>query len=121
MKWALEIQFTTLDHDNLSDLLNSLKYTLTDADGILILTSSQLEQCKSVQEVFDCGKKLRSAFTGATQIDPKFEIGRILEYPGPKRHVIIELKSGHCKIEGKQLEVTVSPPIGLSNEELAEW
>lgn len=121
MKWAIEIQFTTLDHENLADLLNHLQFTLIKSDNVLLVTSAQLDLYNSANEVFDCAKKLRSTFTGASQIDHKFEIGRIFEYPGPRRHVIIELKPSHQKTEGKQIEITVSPPVGLSDQEYEEW
>ena len=56
-------------------------------------------------------------------IDPDFTLGSVIDYSGsePKRHHFLEVDSGRLTITGGTPTITVSPPQGLSDDELQEW
>ncbi len=123
MKWAIEIQSTTLEHRNLADLLAGLGFTLIDGIQFPAFTSPEIDGCNMAAEAFDIAKRLRAAFTGPAQIDPNFVLGSVIDYSStpPKRHAFLEVQPAVLKLSAGGVTVTVSPPAGLSGDELEKW
>lgn len=123
MEWAVEIQNTTLDQRNLSDLLEGLGFTLTKGIDFPAFTSPSMNQCKSTKDVFEIAKQLRAAFTGSAQIDTKFAIGSVIDFSSnpPSRHGFYECASLVCKASVECVTLKVSPPANLSADDLRKW
>src|SRR4051794_16886054 len=123
MNWAIEIQNTTLEHRNLADLLAGLGFTLIDGIQFPAFTSPEIDRCNTAAEAFDIAKRLRAAFTGPAQIDPKFVLGAVIDYSTtpPRRHAFLEVQPAVLRLSAGSVTLTVSPPAGLSVEELKKW
>lgn len=124
MRWAIQIERTTLDRRNLFDLLDNLGYQPVDVPGLeIVLWSTTLEACKSADEVWEEAKRLRELVSEVTEIDPEFVLGPVLDLSSgvPKRHHFLEVEPGIIKMNGSAVTLTVSPPDDLSAEQLAEW
>jgi hypothetical protein len=124
MKWAFQIERTTLDRQNLCDLLDSIGYQPVDLPGLdLTFWSKSLEACLKAGEVWEQVKKIRDLFTKVTQIDPEFVLGPVIDLSSgePKRNHFLEVESGIMVMTSLDAILTVSPPANLSEEELAEW
>ncbi|MCK5680853.1 hypothetical protein KAI46_08605 [bacterium] len=123
MKWAVEIQNTSLERRNLADLLSGLGFSvMVDIDSIA-LTSSSFDSLETYKDVWAEAKKLRQAITGPANIDSDFTLGAVIDYTSiePKRHFFLEVESGQFTISGGHAILTVSPPVGLSEEKLEAW
>ena len=123
MKWAVEIQRTSLERRNLVDLLARLDFKVVDGiDSNLAFTAPLFEQMDST-EVWAEAKKLREAMIGPAEIDPDFTLGAVIDYSAsePKRHYSMEAKPGEFKISAGTVTLTVSPPKGLSEEQVIAW
>lgn len=123
MRWAVEIQSTSLTSRNLSDLLDALGFTLSGAGTSLALTSSDIDLAENASDAFDIAKRLRDAFTGPARIDLQFELGGVLDYSTdpPRRHVFAEAKSFGVTTAVGAATVNVIPPPGLTANELQAW
>jgi len=124
MKWAFQIERTTLDHRNLYDLLGSIGYQPADVPGLeLVFWSRRLDSCTNADEVWEEAKRLRELVSEVTEIDPKMVLGPVLDLSSskPKRYQFLEAKSGIIATASCSGTLTVSPPVGLSAEQLAEW
>jgi hypothetical protein len=123
MKWAVEIQKTSLERRNLDDLLQGLGFSLVDGIEFPAFTSPSIESCDTAKQVFEQAKKVRSAFTGAAQIDPQFVLGAVIDYSfnPPRRQNFLEIKSIRSSFSVGSPALTVSPPKGLSGQELETW
>jgi hypothetical protein len=123
MKWAVEVQRTTLDRRNLEDLLVGLGFSLRDGVQFPVLASPELDQCNSAVEVFAIAKKVRDTFRGPAQIDPQFTLGSVEDYSSmpPRRHAFLEVQTAVQTITMCTATLTVGPPAGLSPEELEAW
>lgn len=123
MNWGIEIQSTTLDHRNLADLLAGLGFTLIDGIQFPAFTSPEIDPCKTAAETIAIAKRLRAALTGPAQIDPKFVFGSVIDYSStpPKRHAFLEVQPAVLKVSVGSVTFTVSPPAGLSDDELEKW
>ena len=124
MKWAVQVQRTTLERRNLFDLLGQLGYQPVDVPGSeIVLRSESLDALTSANEVWEHAKRLRELIADVTEIDPEFVLGPVVEISGeaPRRHHFLELSS--CVIATSVCTVTASlhPPDGLSAEHLADW
>ncbi len=120
MKWAVEIQHSTLERRNLEDLLAGLGFALINGAQFPAFTSQEIEQCKTAAEVYEVAKRVRSAFSGPAQIDPDFNLGLVVEFSSspPRRHAFLEVQSAVLKMTAGTVTLTVGPPMGLSPEAL---
>jgi hypothetical protein len=123
MNWAVEIQTTGLDQKNLGDLLKALGYRMTDGPEGLVFSSDEMSRCTAAADVFELAKKIRSAICGPSNVDDKFQLGRVVDYScyPPIRHVFLEVAGGVCHATGLSASITIGPPEGLCEEELAAW
>lgn len=123
MKWAVEIQLTALERRNLHDLLAGLGFHLIDGVQFQAFWSQQMDRCKTATEAFEMAKRVRSAFSGPAQTDPKFELGAVIDYSSspPGRHRFLEAQPGVFKTRFGNATLTVGPPAGLSPDELEAW
>lgn len=122
MKWAVEIQNTSLERRNLADLLDGLGFKLIDGIQYPAFTSPEINTCDTAADVFKKAKELRAAFTGPARIDPEFVLGSVIDYSAdpPRRHGFLEgkLVLGAARVHGT---LSVSSPKGLSADELEKW
>ncbi len=124
MKWAFQIERTTLDRRNLLDLLDSIGYQPADVPGLdLAFWSKTLETCVNAGEVWEEAKRIRDLVSEVTEIDPEFVLGPVIDLSlgEPKRHHFLEVKSGIIVTTGLDAILTVSPPDNLSAEQLIEY
>lgn len=123
IRWAIEIQNTSLDLRNLTDLLDGLGFTLIDRFGSPAFTSTDINTCDTAAIVFEKAKDLRTAFTGPAQVDPSFKLGAVIDFScnPPKRTLFMEVESAVVKCSVDDTILTVSPPKGLSKKELEKW
>jgi hypothetical protein len=123
MKWAVEIQKTNLERRNLIDLINGLGFSIIDGIQFPAFTSPEIDCCKTAEEVFDKAKHLRVAIVGPAKIDPGFSLGSVLDFSTdpPKRHAFLEVDAGVIKMTAGPATIIVSPPKGLSTDELERW
>jgi hypothetical protein len=123
MRWAFQIERTTLDRRNLFDLPDNLGYQPADVSGLeFVLWSPTLEACTNAGEVWEEAKRLRELVSEITEIDPEFVLGPVLDLSSgvPKRHHFLEAEPIIIKTS-LTATLTVSPPGNLSAEQLAEW
>lgn len=124
MKWAFQVERTTLSRRNLFDLLERLGYEPADVPGDdIVLWSTSLETCKSASEVWEEAKRLRDLISRVTEIDPDFTLGPVLDLSSgvPKRQHFLEVESGIIMTDASNLTLTVSPSEEMSSEQIAEW
>lgn len=105
------------------DLLAGLGFSLTDGVECPVLTSEEVDRCQSAAEVFEIGKKVRSAFSGPARIDPEFTLGSVLDFTcsPPRRHAFMEVRPILLKVTTGATTLTVRPPAGLVGKELDAW
>lgn len=123
MKWAIEIQKTSLPRRNLSDLLQGLGFSLIKGIEYPALASSAIDACGSAAEAFEIAKEVRAAFKGSAKIDPEFQLGSVIDYSTtpPRRHAFLEVDSCVMKITVGTPTLSISPPSGLSPTDLEKW
>lgn len=124
MKWAFQIERTTLDPRNLCDLLGCIGYQPADVPGHeLVFWSKTLESCTNAGEVWEEAKRLRELVSEVTEIDPELVLGPVLDLSSgePKRCLFLEVESGIIATASCSATLTVFPPVGLSEEQLVEW
>lgn len=123
MKWAFQIERTTLDRRNLLDLFNKIGYQLVDVPGLdLAFCSKTFETFINAGEVWEEAKRIRDLLSEVTEIDPEFSLGPIIDLSSgePKKTHFLEAKSGIIVTVGMDAILTVSPPDNLSAEQLIE-
>jgi hypothetical protein len=124
MRWAFQIDRTTLDRRNLLDLLDTIGYQQADVPGLdLVFWSKTLEAFVNAGEVWEEAKRIRDLVSEVTEIDPEFVLGPVIELSlgAPKRHHFLEVQSGIMVMTGLNAILTVSPPDNLSEDQLAKW
>lgn len=124
MKWAFQIERTTLEYRNLCDLLGSIGYQATDIPGHeLAFCSETLEGCSNPEEVWEQAKLLGELISEVTEIDPEIALGPVLDLSADKvkRYHFLKVKPGITATASFSASLTVSPPADLSEEQLAEW
>lgn len=124
MKWAVEIQKSSLERRNLSDLLEGLGFKLVKGIDFDAFTSPLINECNTASEVWLIAEWLREAFRGPTKIDSEFALGSVIDYSTiePRRHHFLEpahLTTGAPTL-GKPTLAT-PPPSGLAEDQLAKW
>ena len=123
MKWAVEIQKSSLERRNLVDLLQGLGFELVEGVEFVAAYSPYFDGLKTASEVWDEGKKIRDAFTGPAAIDPEFVLGSVVEYSSDecRRHAFLEVEPIRMTMSVGPVTLTVSPPPNLSEEEQRSW
>jgi hypothetical protein len=123
VKWAIEIQKTSLEKRNLADLLWGLGFELVEGIDYPALASPKIDACVTAADAFEKAKAVRAAFKGPAQIDPEFELSSVIDYSTnpPRRHTFLEVDSCVIKTSVSSPTLTVSPPKGLSPAELERW
>jgi len=123
MKWAIEIQNTSLERRNLSDLLDGLGFKLVEGIEYPALTSAEIDAYATAADAFEKAKAVRAAFKDTAQIDPEFALGSVIDYSSnpPKRHAFLEVESCVMTMSVGNLTVSISPPKELSFAELERW
>ena len=81
MRWAFQIERTTLDRRNLFDLIDSLGYPTGGRfrTSRSVLWSTSLEACTDAGEVWEEAKLVRELVSEVTEIDPEFVLGPVLD------------------------------------------
>lgn len=123
MKWAIEVQKTSLKQRNLADLLKGIGFNLIQENDCLALSSPDIDDCATASDAFAIARNVRTAFKDFTNIDPEFALGSVIDYAitPPRRHEIIEVAPCVMGITCNTITITTSPPKGLSSDELAKW
>jgi hypothetical protein len=123
VKWAIEIQKTTLEKRNLADLLRGVGFELVEGIEYPALTSPTIDACATAADAFEKAKPVRAAFKGPAHIDQDFALGSVIDYSTspPRRHVFLEAEPCTMTMSVGTPTLTVSPPNGLSLAELRRW
>lgn len=123
MKWAIEIQKTGLERRNLSDLLHGLGFELVEGIEYPAFASDEINACLTAADAFKIAKAVREAFKGPAQIDSDFVLGSVIDYSTtpPQRHAFLEVDSCVISTTVGTPTLIISPPKGLSPEELEQW
>lgn len=123
MNWSVAIQSTGLEERNLGDILQALGFRMTNGPEGLEFSSDEMARCTGAADVFELAKKVRSVFRGPANIDEEFQLGNVIEYSctPPKRHAFLEVASSVCHSTCSSVSITIGPPQGLNEEELAAW
>jgi len=123
MKWAIEIQKSSLENRNLVDLLQGLGFALVEGGDFEAFYAPYFDRLETASEVWNEGKKIRDAFTVAA-IDPNFLLGDVINYSSGelKRHGFLEPASIVIKTYTESgFTLKDIPPSNLSKDELKEW
>lgn len=123
MNWSVAIQITGLEERNLGDILQALGYRMINGPEGLVFSSDEMALCTAAADVFELAKKVRSVFLGPANIDDKFQLGNVVDYSStpPRRHAFLEVASCTCNATASVASISVGPPQGLNEEELAAW
>ena len=123
MKWAVEVQKTSLAQRNLTDLLKGLGFDLIQGIEYPEISSPTIDACDTAADAYAIAKDIRSAFNGAAKIDPEFRLGSVIDYAAtpPQRHSFLEAASCVMRMTSGTATMTISPPRGLSPDELVKW
>lgn len=124
MKWAFQIERTTLDHRNLSDLLCGIGYQVIDTPGLeLVFSSEKIDNCANANEVWDEAKRVHDLVSNITGIDPELILGPVINLSSgeAKRLHFLEIQSSIIVLSSLPASLTVFPPAGLTEDELVEW
>jgi hypothetical protein len=123
MKWSVEIQKTSLQRRNLTDLLQGIGFNLVEGIEYPALASPSIAACEKAEDAFEIAKDVRAAFKGPSNIDPEFVLGSVIDYSmdPPRRHAFIEVESCVMKVTMGPATVTISQPCGLSPAKFAKW
>jgi hypothetical protein len=124
MRWAFEIERTGLEPRNLIDLVQSLGYKPVEVPGRhIVLWSDSIQACATAGEVWEQAKRLRELMVSVAEIDQEFAIGAVLDMSSepPKANIFLEVESLTMTMTMGSPTLTVLPPAGLSEEQLAEW
>ncbi|MBK1673767.1 hypothetical protein CKO35_10710 [Ectothiorhodospira shaposhnikovii] len=124
MRWAFEVERTGLERRNLIDLVESLGYKAVEVPGHqIVFRSDSMEAYSTPGEVWEQAKCLRELMVSVTEIDKEFAIGAVLDMSSepPKRNIFLEVEPIIMKVTMGSPTLTVLPPLGLSEDQLAEW
>lgn len=123
MRWAIEIQKTSLEERNLADLLQGLGFELAQGIEYIALASQTIDDCAKAADAFEIAKSVRAAFKGPAKIDSEFLLGSVIDFSTnpPRRHTFLEVDSCVMTMTSGTATLTISPPSGLSPGELDRW
>lgn len=123
MRWAIEVQKTSLEQRNLADLLKGLGFEVIREGGCPTLSSPTIDTCATAADVFEIAKRIRAAFKGPANIDTEFTLGAVIDYTTtpPRRHTFTEGAPSVIKTTSGAASTKISPPKGLSSDKLAKW
>ena len=123
MKWAVEIQRTSLEKRNLSDLLLGLGFNLVEGIEYPAIWSPGIDESLTATVVFEKAKAVRAAFNGPAQIDLEFALGSVIDYSTnpPRRHAFLEAEPCTMRLSVSSVTLTMSPPKSMSLTELERW
>lgn len=123
MKWAVEIQKSSLSRRNLADLFDGLGYELVESSDMLALTSPEWEKLDDAKEVWEDAEKVRAVMKGPAQTDSDFTLGEVVDYSThpPRRTVIFRTSLPKLNITPFATVVEFGPSDDLSDAELVEW
>lgn len=123
VRWAVEIQKTTLERRNLEDLLCGLGFRVLEAEHSLVFVSEEMRRLATAAEAFELAKRVRAAMTGPSGVDSEFQLGSVLDFASdpPRRHAFLEIQSVVMRVSSGSATLTVGPPKGLSETELHAW
>jgi len=110
-------------HDRLlSDLLASVGFRLTTSGDARVIVGEGLDSLDSAGEVWERAKQLARSFTGSASIDDEFAVGAVYDFSTdpPRRHVFAEGKVAALSATVHAAAVTISPPAGLTEEEIKQ-
>lgn len=124
MRWAVQIQRTTLERRNIEDLLAGLGFRVLETEGCISFTCDEMNQLGAVSVVFELAKRVREAMTGPSGVDSEFQLGAVIDFAAdpPKRVACLEaigIETGPPVLGRPALNV--HPPQGLSASELQAW
>lgn len=123
MRWAIEIQKTSLDDRMLSNILKELKLNLIQGRNFSkAFSGPEIDTCETSQDAIEVARKVRSALKIA-EIDPEFSLGAVIDFSvdPPTSHHFLEVDSLIINVSFMPVTLTVSPPDGLSDEKKEEW
>jgi hypothetical protein len=80
MRWAIEIQKTSLDKRNLSDLLSNIGFRLIEGIDHPAITSTDIDSCLTAKYAYEKVKHVRNIIKEITQFDQHFELGSVIDY-----------------------------------------
>ncbi len=124
MRWAIEIQKTSLDERMLSDILGVLNINLVEGINFpKAFSSSEIDECPTAQDAIEIARRVRSTLK-TTQIDPEFSLGAVINFSvdPPTSHYFLEVDSLFINVSTFfPATLTVSSPNGLSPDEKEQW
>jgi hypothetical protein len=124
MRWAIEIQKTSLDERMLSDILGALNTNLVQGINFpKALSSSEIDSCSTSQDAIEIARKIRSILK-ITEVDSEFSLGAVIDLSvnPPTSHHFLEVDSCFINVTTFMSgTLTVSPPSELSDEKKQEW
>jgi hypothetical protein len=120
LRWGIELRESRLDDRLLSDLLASVGFRLTTSGDARVIVCEGLDLLDSAGEVWERAKQLARSFTGSASIDDEFAVGAVYDFSTdpPRRHVFAEGKVAALSVTVHAAAVTISPPPGLTHEEI---
>lgn len=123
MKWAIEVIRTSLECRNLADLLSGLGFNLIQGPEYPAFSSPSIDACATAADAFEMAKGVEAAFKGSARIDLEFALGSVIDCgtTPPRRHAFAEGALCVMSITSGIATMTISPPKGLSPNELAQW
>lgn len=123
MKWAIEVQKSSLEQRNLADLLKGLGFDLIQENECPALSSPTIDACATAAEAFEIAKDVRAAFKGPAKVDPEFALGSVIDYSTTpaRHHAFLEATPCVMRITCNTATITTSPPEALSPDQLAKW
>ena len=81
MKWAFQIKRTTLDRQNLIDLLAGIGFQPADIPGFdFAFWSPTFETYENASQVWEQAKRIRDLFSEVTEIGPEFILGPVIDW-----------------------------------------
>jgi hypothetical protein len=123
MKWAFQIEQTSLDRRNILDLLVGIGFQQVNIPGFeFLFWSPTFEAYERASQVWEEAKRIRYLLLDVTEIDPAVTLGAVIDLTSdqPKRHHFLDAKV-RISVTTSDAILTVTPPDNLSEEQLFEY